>query len=80
MRKKVFTAADLRTKFITPALVSPRGAGWAPMIQVIEVQRFTKGRVIVRGKAVSRAEARKTDCTLHSPNLVRGQPLSPFLP
>lgn len=51
MNKKELTEADIRTKFITPALVGP-GGKWNVMTQVREEIYFTKGRVIVRGKMV----------------------------
>jgi type I restriction enzyme, R subunit len=64
MDKKELTEADIRTKFITPALVSPIGA-WDSMTQVREEFQFTKGRIIVRGKMVKRGEAKKADYILY---------------
>jgi len=62
MNKKTLTEADIRTKFITPALV---GSGkWDLMTQMREEVYFTKGRVIVRGKTVKRGAARKVDYLL----------------
>jgi type I site-specific restriction endonuclease len=61
MNKKDLTEADIGTKFITPAIVGPGGAGWDVMTQVLEERTFTKGRVIVRGKVVTRGEAKKAD-------------------
>ncbi|MCS6245725.1 MAG: DEAD/DEAH box helicase family protein [Opitutus sp.] len=70
MNKKALTETDIRTKFITPALVAPTGAGWDLMTQIREEAYFTKGRVIVRGKLVSRGEAKKADYILsYKPNL-----------
>lgn len=67
MDKKQLTEADIRTKFITPALVS---AEWNVMTQIREEAYFTKGRVIVRGKTVKRGEAKKADYILsYKPNL-----------
>ena len=63
MHKKAFTEADIRTKFITPALVGPSGK-WHVMTQLREEVYFTKGRVIVRGKTVKRGEAKKADYLL----------------
>ncbi len=63
MDKKAFTEADIRTKFITPALVGPCGK-WNVMTQLREEVYFTKGRVIVRGKTVKRGEAKKADYLL----------------
>jgi len=70
MNKKDLTEADIRTKFITPALVGPDGNKWDVMTQLREEVYFTKGRVIVRGKAVTRGEKRKVDYLLfYKPNL-----------
>ncbi len=65
MNKKSLTEADIRTKFITPALCGSEGAGWDLMTQVGEEVYFTKGRVIVRGKTVKRGEAKKADYILY---------------
>jgi type I restriction enzyme R subunit len=70
MNKKALTEADIRTKFITPAIIGPGGSKWNVMTQVLEERYFTKGRVIVRGKAVTRGEAKKADYILfYKPNL-----------
>jgi len=70
MNKKSLTEADIRTKFITPALVRADGAKWNVMTQIREEAYFTKGRVIVRGKTVRRGEAKKVDYLLfYKPNL-----------
>lgn len=65
MDKKALTEADIRTKFITPALLGPNGSKWNAMTQLREEIYFTKGRVIVRGKAVTRGEAKKADYLLY---------------
>jgi type I restriction enzyme, R subunit len=52
MNKKILSERDICTKFITPAL---KLAGWDPMQQIREEVSFTKGRIIVRGKLVTRA-------------------------
>jgi type I restriction enzyme R subunit len=66
MDKKALTETDIRTKFITPAIL----ATWDVMTQVLEERYFTKGRVIVRGKMTSRGKARKADYILfYKPNL-----------
>jgi type I restriction enzyme R subunit len=65
MSKNTFTEADIRTKFITPALVGPNGRKWNVMTQLREEIYFTKGRVIVRGKTVKRGEAKKADYILY---------------
>ena len=68
MNKKALTEADIRSKFITPAIVGPEK--WDLMTQVREEAYFTKGRVIVRGKTVKRGDAKKADYILsYKPNL-----------
>ncbi len=70
MNKKTLSETDIRSKFITPAICGPDGAGWDLMTQVREEVYFTKGRVIVRGKTVTRGEAKKADYLLYrKPNL-----------
>src|SRR6201991_4912348 len=55
------------TKFITPAL---RQAGWDEMLQIREEVGFTKGRIIVRGKLVTRGQAKRADYILYyKPNI-----------
>ena len=69
MNKKALTEADIRTKFITPALVGANGDKW-DQAQIAEERYFTKGRVIVRGKTVKRGEAKKADYLLFfKPNI-----------
>ena len=53
MEKKSLSERDICTKFITPAL---RKAGWDEMTQIREEVSFTKGRIIFRGKLVSRGK------------------------
>lgn len=65
MNKKALTEADIRSKFITPALVGPDGSKWNLMTQLREEFYFTKGRVIVRGKTVKRGTAKKADYILY---------------
>ena len=70
MNKQALTEADIRSKFITPALVGVNGEKWNLHTQIREEVYFTRGRVIVRGKAVKRGEAKKADYILsHKPNL-----------
>jgi type I restriction enzyme, R subunit len=64
MNKKSLTEADIRTKFITPALVGANGDRWNLMTQIREEVYFTKGRITVRGKTVKRGEAKKADYIL----------------
>ena len=67
MEKKSLSERDVCTKFITPAL---RKAGWDEMGQIREEVSFTKGRIIVRGKLVSRGKAKRADYVLsYKPNV-----------
>jgi type I restriction enzyme, R subunit len=67
MDKRVLSERDICTKFITPAL---RNAGWDEMLQIREEVSFTKGRIIVRGKLVSRGRAKRADYVLYfKPNI-----------
>ena len=61
MDKKSLSERDVCTKFITPAL---RRAGWDEMTQIREEVSFTKGRLIVRGKLVSRGQGKRADYVL----------------
>ena len=58
MNKKDLSERDICSKFIGPAV---KRAGWDGMMQIREEVAFTKGRIIVRGKLVTRgkAEARR---------------------
>ena len=49
---------DTRAKFITPALCR---AGWHEATQIRREVSFAKGRIIVRGKLVSRGEGKQAD-------------------
>jgi type I restriction enzyme R subunit len=70
MNKKALTEADIRTKFITPAIIGENAKKWDVMTQILEEHYFTKGRVIVRGKTVKRGEAKKVDYLLYyKPNI-----------
>src|SRR6202023_1334185 len=67
MDKRGLSERDICTKFITPAL---REAGWDEMQQIREEVSFTKGRIIVRGKLVSRGQAKRADYILSvKPNI-----------
>ena len=67
MDKKSLSERDICTKFITPAL---RKAGWDEMAQIREEVSFTKGRIIVRGKLVSRGKGKRADYILYfKPNI-----------
>lgn len=62
MNKKALSERDICTKFITPAL---QGAGWDVQTQVREEVSFTKGRIIVRGRMVSRGKGQRADYILY---------------
>lgn len=67
MDKRILSERDICTKFITPAV---RRAGWDEMSQIREEVSFTKGRIIVRGKLVSRGKAKRADYILYyKPNI-----------
>jgi type I restriction enzyme R subunit len=67
MDKKALSERDICTKFITPAL---RRAGWDEQTQLREEVTFTKGRVIVRGRMVTRGKASRADYLLYfKPNI-----------
>ncbi len=67
MDKRSLSERDICTKFITPALVT---AGWNITTQIREEVSFTKGRIIVRGKMVSRGEGKRADYILSAkPNI-----------
>jgi type I restriction enzyme R subunit len=66
MNKRGLTERDICTQFIMPAV---RRAGWE-MAQIREEVYFTKGRIIVRGRLVTRGKAKKADIVLYyRPNL-----------
>jgi type I restriction enzyme R subunit len=70
MSKKALTEADIRSKFITPAIVGEGGSKWDLMTQVFEEHCFTAGRVIVRGRTTTRGERKKADYILfYKPNI-----------
>ena len=67
MNKKDLTERDICTKFITPAI---ENAGWDDLSQIRENVYFTKGRIIVRGKLVTRGKAKFADYILYyKPNI-----------
>lgn len=67
MNKKELSERDICTKFITPAL---RNAGWDELLQLREEVSFTNGRIIVRGKMVTRGKAKRADYILYyKPNI-----------
>ena len=67
MDKTSLGESDTRAKFITPAL---HRAGWDEAMQIHREVSFTKGRIIVRGKLVSRGKGKRADYVLYyKPNL-----------
>jgi len=62
MTKKGFSEADICAKFITPHLIQ---AGWDEQTQIRREVSFTKGRIIVRGKLVTRGKAKRADYVLY---------------
>ncbi|MGV9007302.1 MAG: EcoAI/FtnUII family type I restriction enzme subunit R [Brevundimonas sp.] len=67
MTRSSLSERDICTKFITPALTT---AGWDLQTQIREEVGFTKGRIIVRGKLVTRGKAKRADYVLYyKPNL-----------
>ena len=67
MEKTHLSESDVCAKFITPAL---HRAGWDEATQIRREVSFTKGRIIVRGKLVSRGKGKRADYVLYyKPNL-----------
>ncbi len=67
MNKKSLTEADIRTKYITPSIIS---AGWNIDTQVREEVHFTDGRIYVRGRIHTRGERKRADYILYyKPNI-----------
>jgi len=67
MNKKQMSEQDIRSKFITPAILN---RGWDLISQIREEVFFTQGRVIVRGKLVARGKAKRADYILYyKPNI-----------
>ena len=67
MNKKDLSERDICSKFVGPAV---KRASWDGMMQVREEVNFTKGRMIVRGKLVTRGKAKRADYILsYKPNI-----------
>jgi type I restriction enzyme R subunit len=60
MHKRSLSETDICDRFITPAL---RQAGWLPE-RILREHSFTDGRIIVRGRLVSRGKRRRADYLL----------------
>ena len=56
MNKKQMSEQDIRSKFITTAIAE---SGWDLLTQTCEEVTFTQGKVIVRGKLVSRCKVKR---------------------
>ena len=65
MNKKDLSERDICTKFITPAILK---AGWDKDSQIREEVSFTAGKVIIRGKLVSRGKGKRADYILYYKN------------
>lgn len=65
MNKKSLTEQDICSKFILPAILD---AGWDLHAQIREQVYFTSGKIIVRGKTVSRGDPKKADFILYYKN------------
>lgn len=67
MDKKQMSEQDIRTKYITPAILA---AGWDRDLQIREEVSFTKGKITVRRKIVKRGEQKRADYILYwKPNI-----------
>ena len=62
MDKKSLSESDICAKYITPAVVR---AGWDEATQLRREVYFTNGRIIVRGKLVTRGKAKRADYVLY---------------
>ena len=60
MNKRALSETDICDRFITPAL---RQAGWLKE-RILREHSFTDGRIIVRGRLVSRGRRRRADYLL----------------
>ncbi|NOT12982.1 MAG: DEAD/DEAH box helicase family protein [Methylococcaceae bacterium] len=62
MSIKTLSESDICAKHITPAVIQ---AGWDDALQIRREVFFTKGRIIVRGKLVTRGKAKRADYVLY---------------
>jgi type I restriction enzyme R subunit len=62
MSKKTLSETDICAKWITPAVIQ---AGWDEATQIRREVSFTKGRIIVRGKLVTRGKGKRADYVLY---------------
>ena len=61
MNKKDLSEADIKAKFITPALLK---AGWNEQTQIERKVYFTDGRIYVKGKITARGKRKFADYIL----------------
>src|ERR1700682_6145514 len=67
MDKKTLSESDICAKYITPAVIQ---VGWDDATQIRREVGFTKGRIIVRGKLVTRGKDKRADFVLYyKPNI-----------
>jgi type I restriction enzyme R subunit len=67
MQKAGYSERDICSKFITPAI---QQAGWDLHTQIAEEKTLTDGRIIVRGKLVTRGGKKRADYVLYlKPNI-----------
>jgi len=59
---KHLTEADICDQYITPAITN---AGWDPTTQISRDKSYKKGRIIVRGKLVTRLQTKRPDYVLY---------------
>ena len=62
MNIKSLSESDICAKYITPALIQ---SGWDEATQIRREVSFTAGRIIVRGKLVTRGRAKRADYVLY---------------
>lgn len=65
MDKKNLSEQDICSKYILPAVTA---AGWDLKYQIREQVSFTAGKILVRGKTVSRGEQKRADFILYYRN------------
>ncbi len=62
MSIKTLSESDICAKYITSAFIK---AGWDEALQIRREVFFTKGRIIIRGKLVTRGKAKRADYVLY---------------
>jgi len=65
MDKKSLTEQDICSKYVLPATIA---SGWDLKSQIREQVSFTAGKIMVRGKTVSRGEKKRADFILYYRN------------